>query len=60
MCFLQVAFCKVLVFFFVANVDELESYIAQRETTLCQIQNCLAMETFEKKEAFMAAVKACN
>ncbi len=27
-CFLQVVFCRVLVIFFVANVDELENYIA--------------------------------
>jgi hypothetical protein len=27
-CFLQVVFCKVLVIFSIANVDELESYIA--------------------------------
>jgi hypothetical protein len=47
-CFLQVVFCKVLVISSIANVDELESYIAQSETTLCQVQECLATITFEK------------
>ncbi len=39
-------------------MDELKSYIAQRETTLHQVQECLTMVTFEKQEAFMAAMKA--
>jgi len=41
-------------------VDELESYIAQKEITLRQAQECLAMVTFEKQEAFMVAMKVCN
>jgi hypothetical protein len=46
-CFLQVVFCRVLVIFSIANVDELESYIAYNETTSHQVQECLAMVTFE-------------
>jgi hypothetical protein len=43
---------------FVANVDELESYNAHKETALHQAQECLAMVTFEKQKAFMATMKA--
>jgi hypothetical protein len=58
--FLQFVFCRVLVIFSVANVDELESHIAHSKTTLRQVQECFAMVTFEKQEAFMAAMKAYN
>jgi hypothetical protein len=55
--FFQVLFCRVLVISFVANVDELETYITANETTLCQAQECLGIVTFEKQEAFMVAMK---
>jgi hypothetical protein len=46
-----------LVIFSIANVDELEIYIAQSETTLCQAQKCLAMVTFEKQEATIESLQ---
>jgi hypothetical protein len=48
---------RVLVISFVANVDELESYIAKNETTLRQAPEYMGMVTYEKQEAFMAAMK---
>jgi len=51
---------RVLVISCVANVDELESYIVESETTLCQTLEYMGMVTFEKQEAFMATMKTYN
>jgi hypothetical protein len=49
-----------LVVFSIADVDELERYIAYSEITLYQAQECLEMIIFEKQKAFMATMKARN
>jgi hypothetical protein len=58
--FFQVVFFRVLVISFVANVDELESYNVENDTTLRQAPECMGMVTFEKQEAFMVAMKTYN